>query len=67
LIAARSAKLEQDWWRTASQMSQFYMANRDKTSPKLGPEKFHPFAKTVPVEKRPATAEDMRILFGGDP
>jgi len=48
-------------------MSQFYMANRDKTSPKLGPEKFHPFAKPVPVEKRPATAEDMRILFGGDP
>jgi len=43
------------------------MANRDKTLPKLGPEKFHPFAKPVPVEKRPATAEDMRILFGGDP
>jgi hypothetical protein len=64
LIAARSARLEHEWWRTAAQMAQFYSAHKDKNSPKLGAESFNPFAKPKPVEKRPATDEDLRILFG---
>lgn len=64
-MAARDAALEQDWWHTAAQLSQFYAAHKGKNDPKRGPETFNPFAKAEPVKKRTATEEDLRILFGG--
>ena len=31
----------------------------------MSPDKFNPFAKAIPVKRRAATEEDLRILFGG--
>ena len=65
LIAARDGRLESDWWHTAQLLAQFYNANRTKGAPALPPAKFNPFAREVPVRKRAATEEDLRMLFGG--
>jgi hypothetical protein len=46
-------------------MSQFYNAHRGKGDSSRGPEAFHPFVTAKPPKGRPATEEDLRILFGG--
>ena len=64
MILARDGRLESDWWRTAQLLCQQANLNRGKGQPAMSPEKFNPFAKEQPRKARPATEEDLRILFG---
>jgi hypothetical protein len=64
LILARDGRLESDWWRTAQLLAQQANLNRGKGQPAVSAEAFNPFAREVPKKARPATEEDLRILFG---
>ena len=64
MIAARDGRLEAEWWQTAQILAQQHNLNRGKGQPAVKAEQFNPFAKARPKKARPATEEDLRMLFG---
>jgi hypothetical protein len=63
-MAARDGRLESEWWHTAQLLAQFHNAHREKGKSPVDAARFNPFAKPVEVPKRPATQEDLDMLFG---
>jgi len=63
-VTAARARLESDWWHTASVLCQAANLNRGKGEPAKDVYAFHPFAVKPKPKARPATDDDLRMLFG---
>ena len=63
-MAATRARMEADWWHTASVLCQVANLHRGKGEPEKDVYAFHPFAVKPKPKPRPATEEDLRMLFG---